>query len=160
MVDNMFTYECLAQATGNFSSTNLIGQGGFGYVYRGVLPDGTQVAIKQLKSGSQQGEREFQAEIEIVSRVHHRHLVSLFGHCIEGSQRLLVYELVPNKTLEFHLHGMLLPCDYSFAVIHTFHINFGTMFAEKGRPVLNWTKRMQIALGAARGLAYLHDDCK
>ncbi|CAH8306472.1 unnamed protein product [Eruca vesicaria subsp. sativa] len=131
----MFTYEDLAKATDNFSSTNLIGQGGFGYVHKGVLLDGTEVAIKQLKAGSRQGEREFQAELQTITRVHHRHLVSLLGYCITGSQRLLVYEFVPNNTLEFHLH-------------------------EKGRPVMEWQKRMKIALGAAKGLSYLHEDCK
>ncbi|XP_019095022.1 PREDICTED: proline-rich receptor-like protein kinase PERK15 [Camelina sativa] len=131
---NLFTYEDLSRATSDFSDSNLIGQGGFGYVHRGVLVDGTEVAIKQLKVGSGQGEREFQAEIQTISRVHHRHLVSLFGYCRIDSLRLLVYEFVPNKTLEFHLH-------------------------EKGRPVLEWTKRMKIALGAAKGLSYLHEYC-
>ncbi|KAF8047075.1 hypothetical protein N665_3219s0002 [Sinapis alba] len=133
--ENMFTYEDLAKATDNFSSTNFIGQGGFGYVHKGVLQDGTEVAIKQLKAGSGQGEREFQAELQTITRVHHKHLVSLLGYCITGSQRLLVYEFVPNNTLEFHLH-------------------------EKGRPVMEWQKRMKIALGAAKGLSYLHEDCK
>lgn len=100
-----FTYEELAMATDGFSDANLLGQGGFGYVHRGVLPNGKEVAVKQLKAGSGQGEREFQAEVEIISRVHHKHLVSLVGYCITGSQRLLVYEFVPNNTLEFHLHG-------------------------------------------------------
>lgn len=100
-----FTYEELALATENFSDANLLGQGGFGYVHKGVLHDGRDVAIKQLKIGSGQGEREFQAEVEIISRVHHSHLVSLLGHCISGTRRLLVYEYVPNQTLDFHLHG-------------------------------------------------------
>ncbi|KAE8655662.1 Proline-rich receptor-like protein kinase PERK15 [Hibiscus syriacus] len=130
-----FTYEDLAMATDNFTDSNLIGQGGFGYVHKGVLKDGKVVAIKQLKVGSGQGEREFQAEVDIISRVHHRHLVSLVGYCIVGVQRLLVYDFVPNDTLEFHLHG-------------------------KDRPVMNWSTRMKIALGAAKGLAYLHEDCK
>ncbi|CAN6320806.1 unnamed protein product [Urochloa humidicola] len=131
-----FTYEELASATGGFASANVLGQGGFGYVYKGVLPgSGTEVAVKQLKAGSGQGEREFQAEVEIISRVHHRHLVTLVGYCISGSsQRLLVYEYVPNKTLEHHLHG-------------------------KGVPVMNWPTRLAIALGSAKGLAYLHEDC-
>lgn len=100
-----FTYEELAIATNGFSTANLLGQGGFGYVHKGVLRNGKVVAIKQLKAGSCQGEREFQAEVEVISRVHHRHLVSLVGYCISGTNRLLIYEFIPNKTLEFHLHG-------------------------------------------------------
>ncbi|WOL08331.1 proline-rich receptor-like protein kinase PERK1 [Canna indica] len=129
-----FTYEELAMATDGFSDANLLGQGGFGYVHRGVLPNGKEVAVKQLKTGSGQGEREFQAEVEIISRVHHKHLVSLVGYCIAGGNRLLVYEYVPNNTLEFHLHG-------------------------RGRPTMEWSTRMKIALGSAKGLAYLHEDC-
>ncbi|CAN6700926.1 unnamed protein product [Malus baccata var. baccata] len=130
-----FTYEELAMATNGFSNVNLLGQGGFGFVHKGVLPNGKVVAIKQLKAGSGQGEREFQAEIEVISHVHHRHLVSLVGHCISGAQRLLVYEFVPNDTLQFHLHG-------------------------KGRPTMDWQTRLKIALGSAKGLAYLHEDCQ
>ena len=100
-----FSYEELAMATDGFSDANLLGQGGFGYVHKGVLPNGKEVAVKSLKAGSGQGEREFQAEVEIISRVHHKHLVSLVGYCITGSHRLLVYEFVPNRTLEYHLHG-------------------------------------------------------
>ncbi|RRT43519.1 hypothetical protein B296_00056364 [Ensete ventricosum] len=100
-----FTYEQLVLATDGFSDANLLGQGGFGYVHRGVLPNGKEVAVKQLKTGSGQGEREFQAEVDIISRVHHKHLVSLVGYCMSGGKRLLVYEYVPNNTLEFHLHG-------------------------------------------------------
>ncbi|KAL6226455.1 hypothetical protein ACLB2K_000417 [Fragaria x ananassa] len=129
-----FTYEELALATEGFSDSNLLGQGGFGYVHKGVLPNGKEVAVKQLKAGSGQGEREFQAEVEIISRVHHRHLVSLVGYCMTGSERLLVYEFVPNNTMEFHLHG-------------------------KGRPTMDWPTRLKIALGSAKGLAYLHEDC-
>ncbi|EAZ15055.1 hypothetical protein OsJ_30465 [Oryza sativa Japonica Group] len=100
-----FSYEELAAATSGFSAANLLGQGGFGYVYKGVLAgNGKEVAVKQLKSGSGQGEREFQAEVDIISRVHHRHLVSLVGYCIAANQRMLVYEFVPNGTLEHHLY--------------------------------------------------------
>ncbi|XP_051147654.1 proline-rich receptor-like protein kinase PERK1 [Andrographis paniculata] len=129
-----FTYDELARATENFSARNLLGQGGFGYVHKGVLSNGLVVAIKQLKVGSGQGEREFQAEVETISSVNHKHLVSLVGHCISETQMLLVYEFVPNQTLEFHLHG-------------------------KGITPINWATRMKIALGAARGLRYLHEDC-
>ncbi|KAG6432925.1 hypothetical protein SASPL_104517 [Salvia splendens] len=103
-----FSYNDLAAATGGFAQANLLGQGGFGYVHKGVLPNGKEVAVKSLKQNSGQGEREFQAEVDIISRVHHRHLVSLVGYCISGSQRMLVYEFVPNSTLEDHLHGTLL----------------------------------------------------
>ncbi|XP_010943774.2 proline-rich receptor-like protein kinase PERK15 [Elaeis guineensis] len=129
-----FTLEELVACTNGFSQANLLGQGGFGYVHKGVLPNGKEVAVKQLKSGSGQGEREFQAEVDIISRVHHRHLVSLVGYCIAGSQRMLVYDFVPNKTLEYHLH-------------------------EKGLLVMEWSTRLKIALGSAKGLAYLHEDC-
>ncbi|XP_020572489.1 proline-rich receptor-like protein kinase PERK13 [Phalaenopsis equestris] len=129
-----FSYEELMSITNGFSHENLIGEGGFGCVYKGTLPDGKRVAVKQLKAGSGQGEREFRAEVEIISRVHHRHLVSLVGYSISETQRLLVYEFVPNKTLEYHLHG-------------------------DGLPVMDWPKRLRIAIGSAKGLAYLHEDC-
>ncbi|KAI6701213.1 hypothetical protein NL676_015537 [Syzygium grande] len=129
-----FTYDELAAATGGFSQANLLGQGGYGYVHKGVLPNGKEIAVKSLKNGSGQGDREFQAEVEIISHVHHRHLVALVGYCISESQRVLIYEFVPNNTLEYHLHG-------------------------KDRPVMDWPMRLRIALGAARGLAYLHEDC-
>ncbi|KAJ6312458.1 hypothetical protein OIU77_014061 [Salix suchowensis] len=95
---------------------------------------GLDVAVKQLKIGGGQGEREFKAEIEIISRVHHRHLVSLVGYCMFETRRLLVYDYVPNNTLHFHLH-------------------------EVGRLALDWATRVKIAAGAARGIAYLHEDC-
>lgn len=129
-----FTYEELMEATNGFSPHNLLGEGGFGSVYKGHMVDGREVAVKQLKIGGGQGEREFRAEVEIISRIHHRHLVSLVGYCISDSRRLLVYDYVPNNTLYFHLHG-------------------------DGRPVMDWAKRVKIAIGAARGIAYLHEDC-
>lgn len=101
-----FTYDELVAATDGFSETNLIGEGGFGYVHKGYIRNGQEVAIKQLKDGSRQGEREFRAEVEIISRAHHKHLVSVIGYCIAGTKRLIVYEFVPNNTLEFHLHGI------------------------------------------------------
>ncbi|KAJ1297789.1 hypothetical protein BS78_01G404200 [Paspalum vaginatum] len=127
------SYEQLAAATDGFAPGNIIGQGGFGCVYRGTL-DGAEVAIKKLKTESRQGDREFRAEVEIISRVHHRNLVTLVGYCIYSDERLLVYEFVPNKTLDTHLHG-------------------------HNGPPLDWHQRWKIAVGSARGLAYLHDDC-
>ncbi|XP_071937672.1 proline-rich receptor-like protein kinase PERK8 isoform X1 [Coffea arabica] len=129
-----FPYEELAAATKGFSENNLLGEGGFGCVYKGVLADGREVAVKQLKAGGGQGEREFRAEVEIISRIHHRHLVSLVGYCISDCQRILVYDYVPNNTLHYHLHY-------------------------ESRPVMNWATRTKVATGAARGIAYLHEDC-
>jgi len=100
-----FSYDELYKVTNGFSAQNLLGEGGFGCVYKGCLPDGREVAVKQLKVGGSQGEREFRAEVEIIGRVHHRHLVSLVGYCIADSERLLVYDYVPNNTLHYHLHG-------------------------------------------------------
>ncbi|XP_073288873.1 proline-rich receptor-like protein kinase PERK8 [Primulina huaijiensis] len=130
-----FTYEELSAATNEFSKKNLLGEGGFGCVYKGVLADRRDVAVKQLKAGGGQGEREFRAEVEIISRIHHRHLVSLVGYCIFEHQRLLVYDYVPNDTLYYHLHV-------------------------EGKPAMDWATRVKVAAGAARGLAYLHEDCQ
>lgn len=102
-----FTYDELAEATRGFNRSLLLGEGGFGYVHKGVLPSGKEIAVKSLKSTSGQGEREFQAEVEIISRVHHRYLVSLVGYCIAGPRRLLVYEYIPNNSLDYHLYGMI-----------------------------------------------------
>lgn len=107
-----FTYEELYKITNGFSDQNLLGEGGFGSVYKGCLADGREVAVKKLKDGGGQGEREFHAEVEIISRVHHRHLVSLVGYCIADVQRILVYDYVPNNTLHYHLHGMVKPFMY------------------------------------------------
>ncbi|KAK7407255.1 hypothetical protein VNO78_08998 [Psophocarpus tetragonolobus] len=130
----VFTYEKIAEITNGFSSENIIGEGGFGYVYKASMPDGRVGALKMLKAGSGQGEREFRAEVDIISRIHHRHLVSLIGYCISEQQRVLIYEFVPNGNLNQHLHG-------------------------SEWPILDWSKRMKTAIGAARGLAYLHDGC-
>ncbi|XP_062232822.1 proline-rich receptor-like protein kinase PERK8 [Phragmites australis] len=129
-----FTFDELYEITDGFARDNVLGEGGFGCVFKGTLGDGKVVAVKQLKGGGGQGEREFQAEVEIISRVHHRHLVSLDGYCIAEDHRLLVYDFVSNETLHHHLHG-------------------------KGRPVMDWPTRVKIAAGSARGLAYLHEDC-
>ncbi|KAH6832624.1 Protein kinase superfamily protein [Perilla frutescens var. hirtella] len=131
------TYEELKEATNNFEPTSILGEGGFGRVFKGVLSDGTAVAIKRLTCGGQQGDKEFLVEVEMLSRLHHRNLVKLVGYYSnrDASQNLLCYELVPNGSLEAWLHGPLgLNCP------------------------LDWDTRMKIALDAARGLAYLHED--
>ncbi|URE20685.1 STYKc [Musa troglodytarum] len=130
-----FTYQELVIATNNFSAVNLLGEGGFSHVYKGTLSNGTEAAIKRLKDTSKQTDVEFMKEADILSLVHHRHLVSLIGCCISEGNWLLVCEYVPNKTLKFHLH-------------------------DREQPTLAWKDRFRIALDSAKGLAYLHEDCQ
>ncbi|KAG4961485.1 hypothetical protein JHK87_038118 [Glycine soja] len=132
----IFTLNEIEKATNNFNSSRILGEGGFGLVYKGDLDDGRDVAVKILKREDQHGDREFFVEAEMLSRLHHRNLVKLIGLCTEKQTRCLVYELVPNGSVESHLHG-----------------------ADKETEPLDWDARMKIALGAARGLAYLHEDC-
>lgn len=131
-----FSLSELEKATDKFNSKRVLGEGGFGRVYSGTLEDGAEVAVKLLtRDNNQNGDREFIAEVEMLSRLHHRNLVKLIGICIEGRRRCLVYELVHNGSVESHLHG-----------------------DDKIKRMLDWEARMKIALGAARGLAYLHED--
>ncbi|KAF7804582.1 receptor-like serine/threonine-protein kinase ALE2 [Senna tora] len=130
-----FSLSELEKATDKFSSKRVVGEGGFGRVYSGTLEDGTEIAVKLLTRDHQNGDREFIAEVEMLSRLHHRNLVKLIGICIEGRRRCLVYELVHNGSVESHLHGV-----------------------DKKKGPLDWEARMKVALGAARGLAYLHED--
>ncbi|KAK1578536.1 hypothetical protein Q3G72_031022 [Acer saccharum] len=130
-----FTLNDIERATKSFDASRIIGEGGFGVVYRGTLEDGREVAVKVLKRDDRHGGREFLAEVEMLGRLHHRNLVKLIGICIESHFRCLVYELVPNGSLESHLHGV-----------------------DNVNGPLDWDARMKIALGAARGLAYLHED--
>ncbi|KAL8146893.1 receptor-like serine/threonine-protein kinase ALE2 isoform X2 [Apium graveolens] len=130
-----FSLAELVKATDNFSSKRVLGEGGFGCVYLGVMEDQTEVAVKLLTKDNLYGDRDFVSEIEMLSRLHHRNLVKLIGICTEGQTRCLVYEVVPNGSVESHLHGV----------------------DKRTRP-LNWDARLKIALGAARGLAYLHED--
>ncbi|KAI4344515.1 hypothetical protein L6164_011732 [Bauhinia variegata] len=130
-----FSVNDVERATDNFDTSRILGEGGFGRVYSGVLEDGTKVAFKVLKREDHHGNREFLAEVEMLSRLHHRNLVKLIGICTEDSFRCLVYELIPNGSVESHLHGV-----------------------DKETSPLDWGARVKIALGAARGLAYLHED--
>ncbi|KAJ0525083.1 putative protein kinase RLK-Pelle-LRR-VIII-1 family [Helianthus annuus] len=127
-----FTFEELKKYTNNFSETNNIGVGGYGMVYRGSLPNGQLIAIKRARQGSSQGGLEFKTEIELLSRVHHKNLVGLIGFCFDQGEQMLVYEYVVNGTLKDSLSG-------------------------KSGIRLDWARRLKIALGAARGLQYLHD---
>ncbi|KAI3521419.1 hypothetical protein L1887_10884 [Cichorium endivia] len=130
-----FTYEELEVATGGFSVNNFLAEGGFGSVHKGVLPDGQAVAVKQHKLASSQGDQEFCSEVEVLSCAQHRNVVMLIGFCMEDRRRLLVYEYVCNGSLDSHLYG-------------------------RDRDPLEWSARQKIALGAARGLRYLHEECR
>ncbi|XP_051130713.1 probable LRR receptor-like serine/threonine-protein kinase At1g06840 [Andrographis paniculata] len=128
-----FGFEELERATNSFSDGTQIGQGGYGKVYKGTLGDGIVVAIKRAQQGSLQGDKEFYTEIEMLSRLHHRNLVSLVGFCDEKDEQMLVYEFMPNGSV----HDLL---------------------SAKFRAPANLEKRLHIALGAARGILYLHTE--
>ncbi|MQL84493.1 hypothetical protein Taro_017008 [Colocasia esculenta] len=130
-----FSYSELERATGGFSQANFLAEGGFGSVHRGVLPDGQVVAVKQHKLASSQGDLEFCSEVEVLSCAQHRNVVMLIGFCIEDRRRLLVYEYICNGSLDSHLYG-------------------------RNQETLEWSARQKIAVGAARGLRYLHEECR
>eukprot|EP00261_Vitis_vinifera_P031676 XP_019072919.1 PREDICTED: probable leucine-rich repeat receptor-like serine/threonine-protein kinase At3g14840 isoform X1 [Vitis vinifera] len=132
-----FTLRQIKAATNNFDAANKIGEGGFGSVYKGLLLDGTIIAVKQLSSKSKQGNREFVNEIGMISALQHPHLVKLYGCCIEGNQLLLVYEYMENNSLARALFG---PKDSQLK--------------------LDWPTRHKICVGIARGLAYLHEESR
>ncbi|XP_065011774.1 leucine-rich repeat receptor protein kinase HPCA1-like isoform X2 [Musa acuminata AAA Group] len=128
----IFSLEEIRKCTKNFSEENCIGSGAYGKVYRGVLADGQVVAVKRAQQGSAQGNQEFKTEIEMLSRVHHKNLVSLVGLCIDHNEEIVVYEYVPNGTLRESLSG-------------------------KSGIRMDWKRRLRVAHGAASGLAYLHE---
>ncbi|KAK7357545.1 hypothetical protein VNO80_16834 [Phaseolus coccineus] len=129
-------FSTIMTATNNFSDANRLGQGGFGPVYKGKLSNGQDVAVKRLSKNSLQGDIEFKNEVMLVAKLQHRNLVKLIGFCLERTERLLVYEFVPNKSLDFFI------------------------FDEVRRVQLDWEKRHKIIGGIARGLLYLHQDSR
>ncbi|XP_078161242.1 putative receptor-like protein kinase At5g18500 [Carex rostrata] len=129
-----FTLRDLEVATNQFSKENVLGEGGYGVVYQGQLINGTQVAVKKLLNNLGQAEKEFRVEVEAIGHVRHKNLVRLLGYCVEGTQRILVYEYVNNGNLEQWLHG-----------------------AMRHHGALTWEARIKILLGTARALAYLHE---
>ncbi|CAH8273388.1 unnamed protein product [Arabidopsis lyrata] len=130
-----YTLRELEVSTNGFADENVIGQGGYGIVYRGVLEDKSMVAIKNLLNNRGQAEKEFKVEVEAIGRVRHKNLVRLLGYCVEGAHRMLVYEYVDNGNLEQWIHGG------------------GLGF----KSPLTWEIRMNIVLGTAKGLMYLHE---
>lgn len=104
-----FSFRELQNATGNFNSKNILGQGGFGVIYTGILPNKTVVAVKRLKDPSGNGERQFQTEVEMIGLALHRNLLRLYGFCITSNERLLVYPYMPNGSVADRLRGLLFP---------------------------------------------------
>ncbi|KAL6890188.1 hypothetical protein ACP4OV_008951 [Aristida adscensionis] len=135
MVESMMIdVSTLRAATGDFAESNKLGEGGFGAVYKGVLPDGEEIAVKRLSKSSTQGVEELKNELALVAKLKHRNLVRLIGVCLEQQERLLVYEFVPNRSLDLFL------------------------FDTEERGKLDWGQRYKIINGIARGLQYLHED--
>ncbi|XP_073126248.1 G-type lectin S-receptor-like serine/threonine-protein kinase At4g27290 [Henckelia pumila] len=133
---HLFPFKCILAATNNFSLHNKIGQGGFGPVYKGELPGAQEIAVKRLSQDSGQGLREFKNEVILIAKLQHRNLVRILGCCIHGDEKMLVYEYLPNKSLD------------SF------------IFDPEKNKLLPWSKRFSIILGIARGLLYLHQDSR
>ncbi|XP_020202641.1 G-type lectin S-receptor-like serine/threonine-protein kinase At1g11330 [Cajanus cajan] len=132
----LFDFEVVANATNDFHLGNTLGKGGFGPVYKGLLPDGQEIAVKRLSRASGQGVEEFMNEVVVISKLQHRNLVKLLGCCIEGDEKMLIYEFMPNKSLDAFIFDPL------------------------RRNLLDWTKRFNIIEGVARGLLYLHRDSR
>ncbi|KAM1033414.1 hypothetical protein TB2_036400 [Malus domestica] len=131
-----FNFDTIRIAADDFSEANKLGQGGFGSVYKGMLISGQEIAVKRLSKSSGQGVQEFKNEVVLVAKLQHRNLVRLLGFCLEGEETILVYEYVPNKSLDYFL------------------------FEHKKREQLDWLSRTMIIGGIARGILYLHEDSR
>ncbi|XP_028054585.1 cysteine-rich receptor-like protein kinase 10 isoform X2 [Camellia sinensis] len=131
-----FDLATIQVATNNFSDDNKIGEGGFGSVYKGILSNGQEIAVKRLSQNSGQGAEEFKNEVVLVAKLQHRNLVRLLGFCLEGEEKILIYEFVPNKSLDYFL------------------------FDPQEQEKLDWSKRYKIIGGIARGMLYLHEDSR
>ncbi|KAM5577702.1 G-type lectin S-receptor-like serine/threonine-protein kinase RKS1 [Rosa sericea] len=131
-----FDLSTISAATKNFSDSNRLGEGGFGPVYKGVLSSGTEIAVKRLSKNSGQGNEEFKNEVVLIAKLQHRNLVRILGYCVQDEEKMLIYEYLPNKSLD------------SF------------IFNEQKRTFLDWTRRLEIIFGIARGILYLHQDSR
>lgn len=132
----LFSLSTISKATNNFSFDNMLGEGGFGPVYKGVLEEGQEIAVKRLSKSSSQGLDEFKNEIICIAKLQHRNLVKLLGYCIQGDETMLIYEYMPNKSLDLFI------------------------FDDKRKSLLDWPQRFHIIQGIARGLLYLHQDSR
>ncbi|XP_027359442.1 putative receptor-like protein kinase At4g00960 [Abrus precatorius] len=133
-LDLIFDLHTLQLATNFFSNLNQLGHGGFGPVFKGLMPNGQEVAVKKLSMESRQGVREFTNEVKLLLKIQHKNLVTLLGCCAEGPEKMLVYEFLPNKSLDHFL------------------------FDKRRSSSLNWATRFRIVTGVARGLLYLHEE--
>ncbi|XP_060675131.1 G-type lectin S-receptor-like serine/threonine-protein kinase At4g27290 [Ziziphus jujuba] len=131
-----FDLDKIVEATSNFSSNNKLGEGGFGPVYKGTLEDGQEIAVKRFSKSSGQGQNEFKNEVILIAKLQHRNLVKLLGYCLQGEEKILIYEYMPNKSLDFFI------------------------FDQTKSELLDWSKRYHIICGIARGLLYLHQDSR
>ncbi|KAG7964052.1 hypothetical protein I3843_09G149400 [Carya illinoinensis] len=132
----IFDLRMIVAATNNFSVSNKLGEGGFGSVYKGSLYNGKEIAVKRLSKYSGQGIEEFKNEIAIIAKLQHRNLVRIIGYCVQGEEKMLIYEYLPNRSLD------------------TF------IFDETKRSLLDWGKCFEIICGIARGILYLHQDSR
>ncbi|XP_050145484.1 G-type lectin S-receptor-like serine/threonine-protein kinase At4g27290 isoform X4 [Malus sylvestris] len=132
----LFDLMTVVSATSNFSIENKLGEGGFGSVFKGTMKDGQEIAVKKLSKSSQQGLDEFKNEVTHIAKLQHRNLVKLLGYCIQEDEMMLIYEYMPNKSLDFFI------------------------FDQRRRMLLDWPKRFEIINGIARGILYLHQDSR
>ncbi|KAL6207033.1 hypothetical protein ACLB2K_024278 [Fragaria x ananassa] len=131
-----FDLTTVAAATNNFSIENKLGTGGFGSVYKGVLSNGKEIAVKRLSQNSCQGTEEFKNEVLLISKLQHRNLVRILGCCVQDEEKMIIYEYLPNKSLDFFI------------------------FNESNKADLDWTRRFEIICGIVRGILYLHQDSR
>lgn len=141
---SLFTFEMISNATEHFHEKNLLGRGGFGRVYKGILENGNEIAVKRLSVDSGQGVQEFMNEVIVISKLQHRNLVRLLGGCVEKQEKILIYEYMPNKSLDVCLFAKPISLDA----------------ISPSKKVLDWMRRFSILEGIGRGLLYLHKDSR
>uniref|UniRef100_A0ACD5YGW8 Uncharacterized protein n=1 Tax=Avena sativa TaxID=4498 RepID=A0ACD5YGW8_AVESA len=163
----ILSFREIASATNNFSESGILGKGGFGNVYKGMLVDGTEIAVKRLRAGSSQGVLEFKNEIDLPAKLQHRNLVKLIGCCIHKDENILIYEYLPNKSLDafiFSRFQSFLASNQLFVkqicITNKILLVILPLIDDTRKSLLNWPIRFQIIRGVARGLLYLHQDSR